>query len=101
MSERLRVEICVPHQHPALAGHFPGAPVAPGVLLLDLLLQAAQAHTGRALEPVQIPQVKFIAPLLPGQPAHALLEIEGARLTFRLEHAGRGIASGTLLLGAA
>lgn len=99
MTESFHIEICVPRQHAALPGHFPGSPVAPGVLLLDLLLQAAEAHTGRALYPVALPQVKFLAPLLPEERALGRIEIEGERLAFRLEHAGRELARGTLLLG--
>jgi 3-hydroxyacyl-[acyl-carrier-protein] dehydratase len=32
--------------HPALAGHFPGAPVLPGVVLLDETLRALERADG-------------------------------------------------------
>jgi len=96
--QHLALELCVPPDHPALPGHFPGAPVVPGVLLLDLLLDAAERALGRALEPRALEQVKFLAPLLPAQAARALVELEGTRLRFRIEHAGQALASGLMEL---
>ncbi len=53
--------------HPCLAGHFPGNPIVPGVVLLDEVLRAF-ADWRPADRPVGIPQVKFLAPLRPEQP---------------------------------
>src|ERR1051325_2907980 len=36
----------VPAHHPAFDGHFPGAPLLPGVVLLDEMLQAVRAESG-------------------------------------------------------
>ena len=52
--------------HPCLAGHFPGNPIVPGVLLLDAVLRAFAAWRPTA-QAVDIPLVKFLAPLRPGQ----------------------------------
>jgi len=36
------VTITIAPEHPALAGHFPGAPILPGVLLLDEMVCAVE-----------------------------------------------------------
>lgn len=59
--------------HPSLPGHFPGQPVVPGVIVLDRVLAAIEATYG-PLGPIRLPQVKFVQPLLPGQPARIALD---------------------------
>lgn len=56
----------IPADHPALAGHFPGNPVVPGVVILDAVLQALMdwKPDGRLMG---MPTVKFLAPLYPQQ----------------------------------
>jgi 3-hydroxyacyl-[acyl-carrier-protein] dehydratase len=61
------VRLCFAAEDPCFAGHFPGRPLLPGVLLLDGLLAAlrrARPHIG----PVALEAVKFMAPVLPDQP---------------------------------
>ncbi len=63
-AETLRV---IPANHPALAGHFPGNPIVPGVVLLDAVIAAlADRHPDQAV--IGVPVVKFLAPLRPEQP---------------------------------
>jgi len=54
--------------HPSLPGHFPGRPVVPGVVLLDRVLDAIE-QAGAPLGALRLPQVKFLQPLLPDEPA--------------------------------
>ena len=52
--------------HPALPGHFPGAPVAPGVLVLDgLIAAAAERWPDRTCTGVR--RMKFLRPLAAGE----------------------------------
>ena len=80
----------VPHDHPALPGHFPGQPVVPGVVVLDAVLAAIEAD-GHAIGTLGLPQVKFVQPLLPGVEARIVLDeqpvADGAprRWKFRVE----------------
>lgn len=54
--------------HPALAGHFPGNPIVPGVVLLDEVMAAAQAYLGGIGSPCAIAAAKFLHPVKPDQP---------------------------------
>ena len=53
--------------HPTFAGHFPGTPIVPGVVLLDEVLHAISLDTGLDETAWQISSVKFLSPLKPGE----------------------------------
>lgn len=86
--------------HPALAGHFPGNPVLPGVVVLDQVACAAEAWLGRPLMIAGLPQVKFVAPLLPGHRARIRLRHEPGRIDFEVDREGTTVARGVLRLAA-
>jgi len=56
----------IPADHPSLAGHFPGAPIVPGVVVLDEVA-AALAEWRKDSRLTGVTSVKFIAPIKPGQ----------------------------------
>jgi 3-hydroxyacyl-[acyl-carrier-protein] dehydratase len=72
----LRFEIAA--DHPCLPGHFPGQPVVPGVVVLDRVFAAIEAaidaQHGTLPSRLRLPQVKFVQPLLPRQPARIQLD---------------------------
>ncbi len=83
--------------HPALAGHFPGHPVVPGVLLLDEIHQAACRWLG-GFRLTGISTAKFAAPLLPG--VTFTIRLEGNKhegISFTCLQSGRTIARGRML----
>jgi 3-hydroxymyristoyl/3-hydroxydecanoyl-(acyl carrier protein) dehydratases len=64
----MNFETCraIPANHPSLAGHFPGAPVVPGVVILHEVAAAlAEWRPGYQLTGVRA--VKFLLPLKPEQ----------------------------------
>jgi 3-hydroxymyristoyl/3-hydroxydecanoyl-(acyl carrier protein) dehydratase len=64
-----------PASHPAFPGHFPGAPVVPGALLLGAALEAL----GMGGAGTRIASAKFLHPVAPGE------EIDVHRVGPRLE----------------
>lgn len=63
-----------PATHPAFAGHFPGAPMVPGALLLA----EALAALGAAGLPLEIASAKFLRPVGPDTFVDACCEDTGA-----------------------
>lgn len=86
--------------HPSLPGHFPGQPIVPGVVLLDLVLQHAERWLGRTLVATALPQAKFTSPLLPEQDAQLRLSLQGEELRFAISRDGAAIAQGSFRLAA-
>lgn len=59
--------LSIPMDHPAFAGHFPGTPIVPGVVLLDEVMHAIVTDTGLPATDWQVSSVKFLSPLKPGE----------------------------------
>ena len=73
----------VPSEHPALAGHFPGNPIVPGVVLLDEVANALKLSRPD-IHLSGMPSVKFLSPLLPGEPCDIIFT-EGRNHTIKFE----------------
>ena len=61
--------LTIPADHPAYAGHFPGRPILPGVVLLDAAMHALTTRHGMAgkTNKVQFKSAKFLSPVRPGE----------------------------------
>jgi len=86
-------------EHPALAGHFPGSPILPGVLLLDEIVCALETDgdTG-ARGPWHIGTAKFVRPVRPGETltfGHERLPNGSVRFT--VSRGGQRVAHGVLV----
>jgi 3-hydroxyacyl-[acyl-carrier-protein] dehydratase len=83
--------------HPSLAGHFPGHPVVPGVVMLGEIMNAIREMAKGTIEFVGMPSAKFISPLNPGEPLTIRLDQQGDGTTeFTCTTGSRLIASGSL-----
>jgi 3-hydroxymyristoyl/3-hydroxydecanoyl-(acyl carrier protein) dehydratase len=51
------------------AGHFPGQPIVPGVVLIDAAVQVAARATGRPLRLLRLAHAKFVRAVGPDQEA--------------------------------
>lgn len=83
--------------HPAFAGHFPGRPMLPGVALLAEAMEAATGNPSlaNAIGPApRLSVVKFLAPVGPGATLDIELLLEPRSVWFRIETAGRAVATG-------
>lgn len=72
-----RIALPIDADHPALAGHFPGRPIVPGVVLLDHSLRALAAEItadGGAGPHWRIGTAKFLSFVRPGEPVHLELD---------------------------
>lgn len=93
---RQSTTIRIPASHPALAGHFPGNPIVPGVVLLDEVVAAAEHWLGAGLTVRGLRQAKFLVPLLPQETARIDLVTRGSLLEFAILRGETAIAKGTL-----
>lgn len=58
--------VCFPADEPAFAGHFPEAPVLPGVVLIDAAIAIVGQALGRPLRLGHLATVKFVRTVAPG-----------------------------------
>ncbi|MFZ1909785.1 MAG: hypothetical protein WAU52_11950 [Burkholderiales bacterium] len=87
--------------HPALAGHFPGNPIVPAVVLLEKVAAAIEHSFGPQARVTRLPAVKFLAPLAPGERFRIVLERQNASvIRFTLVRDGKAFAMGSAEIGA-
>lgn len=95
------MQFSISADHPCLPGHFPGHPLVPGVVVLEQVLLAVAAGHGADIACLRLPQVKFLAPLYPGQPAEVQLQGQAPRFKFQVSGAGGLLVRGEVVIEAA
>lgn len=96
---RTEIYCVIPADHPALAGHFPGNPIVPGVVILDRVIQSLMDwKPDRRL--TGMPTVKFLVPLSPQQAfTIRLVEAGSGRVRFEcLQDDGQSLVQGVLVM---
>jgi 3-hydroxymyristoyl/3-hydroxydecanoyl-(acyl carrier protein) dehydratase len=99
MKRQQRVPLRIAADHPALAGHFPGFPIVPGVVLLDEALHAIELAQGDGAQapPWHIGHVKFHHVTRAGEPLQLEFEWHADGQVHFVLRAGRMlVASGTV-----
>jgi 3-hydroxymyristoyl/3-hydroxydecanoyl-(acyl carrier protein) dehydratase len=97
-----RLQLLVPPDLVHFSGHFPRAPVVPGVVQIDWALALAREYLGIDLQFAGIENLKFQRLLRPGDAFAARLRWEPARtrLHFDFRSGTQAVASGRILHGA-
>ena len=90
--------VTIAAEHPALAGHFPGAPILPGVLLLDEMVRAVEQESAHSGARWRIGAAKFVKPVRPGETLTLEHDaLPNGSVTFRISSAGQPVAHGVLM----
>jgi len=93
------VTLCVPRDHPALVGHFPGRPLVPGVLLVDAIVRKIQLTND--VGPLSlVTNAKFLRPILGDVNLSITLRcLTPGRFAYVAKSGDEVMASGTLEFG--
>jgi len=88
--------LTVSAEHPALAGHFPNAPILPGVVLLDEMVRVVESAGGNGRW--RIGRAKFVRPVHPGETLTLGQErLPDGSIRFSVLRKGEPVAHGVLV----
>jgi 3-hydroxymyristoyl/3-hydroxydecanoyl-(acyl carrier protein) dehydratase len=91
------VMLTIPADHAAFAGHFPGNPIVPGVVLLDESLHSIAALLAVPVAQCTIVAAKFLSSAHPGESLQLHFERgDQQRVGFTIDATDRRIASGVV-----
>lgn len=93
---RVETTVTIAEDHPAFAGHFPGHPVTPAVVLLAEALAGIESATGRAPHEWTVSGAKFLQPVGPGARLTIVHEPCRDGRRFEIRSGEALVASGTL-----
>ena len=96
------LDFTVDPAHPAFAGHFPGRPILPGVVLLDQVLRVLEATEAKRAGAApfrarhRLAVCKFHHPAGPGAKLTIRIDRQASgSIAFSVSEAGQPIASGS------
>ena len=89
----------VPHDHPALPGHFPGAPVLPGVVLLDWAWECCRLALPASARLRGVQSAKFVRAVRPGDALRITATATPQHADFTIHIGDTLAAQGRLLHG--
>jgi 3-hydroxymyristoyl/3-hydroxydecanoyl-(acyl carrier protein) dehydratase len=93
----MKQELAIAKNHPAYAGHFPGHPLLPGVVLLAEALAAIEASVPPPAKGWMIESAKFLIPVEPGTPLTLSHEAgDTGAVRFEIRSAAGVVASGVV-----
>lgn len=91
------MDVFIPLDHPAFAGHFPGQPLLPGVSLLSEVLEAVLRDPALAAAVGPAPRLgaaKFLSPVRPGSTLSIVFSESANAVRFEVKVGERAVASG-------
>jgi 3-hydroxyacyl-[acyl-carrier-protein] dehydratase len=94
---RVATALAVARDHPAYAGHFPGNPILPGVVILAEALAAIARATSVPVERWEVASTKFLEPVTPGTSLTLTHQrLDGGAIRFEVRSPTGVVASGSL-----
>lgn len=89
------IELAVPEDLPLFAGHFPGAPILPGVILISWAATCAEAYLGWRGDSLGIDHLKFNAAVWPRETLQLTLSLTPTGgVKFEFQAGGKAKAAG-------
>jgi 3-hydroxyacyl-[acyl-carrier-protein] dehydratase len=90
--------LAVAADHPAYAGHFPGTPVLPGVVLLDATLDALEKAGKGPVGYWEVSSAKFQSAVRPGETLTLHHEtLPNGSIRFAIRTSDRAVANGLIV----